>query len=326
MTTHTLTGITADNGDSGTGTAIRAWVQKVHDALIAIGLVQTADSGQAVISTLLNPASNVTAAGYEIWRFDDDLQSTNPIYFKLEYGRGNTASVPGLWVTVGKGSDGAGNITGTLIPRNSLVGANTATGAMSRSGTGTGYAMYDNCCLALVPFAEGFTGNGNPTLILERSRNDQGQPTGAGMTLVTGASNAALAAGATGAVASLCAVNYANPTSICWGAIPVVLPTSINGVALGASTSLAAGSIGPVFPWIAYVPGISPWQCLTAMTYAAGDAPSGIFQTHNLGLERSYLAIPLSVGMCGFSASPSFSTSGQATGQNTYAGLAILWE
>lgn len=163
-------------------------------------------------------------------------------------------------------------------------------------------------------------------LILERSRDDSGAPTGAGVTLAVGAPNASLLDGASGATAGFCAVNYASPSSITWGAVPVVLPSVINGVPLGTSTSLAAGSIGPVFPWIAYVPGTAPWQCLTAMTYAAGDAPTGVFQTHNLGRQRSYLAIPLSTGMCGFSATPSFAPNGSSGSSNTYAGLAILWE
>lgn len=326
MTTHTMTAIAANNGAPSTGTEIRAWVQAVHDALVAVGLERTADTGQTDIVSLLNPSAGNTAAGYHVWRFTDDLQSTHPVVFKLEYGRGGTNSSPAMWVTVGKGTDGAGNITGVLIPRNALAGANTPTAAQAREGTGTGYAVYNECCLALIPFAEGFTNNGNPMLLLERSRDDTGQPTGAGITMVVGPSVANLSTGSTTTITGFCAVNYADPTNISWGAVPVVLPSRVNGTNLGVSTSLAAGSIGPVFPWIAYVSGTAPWQCLTAMTFSAGDAPSGVFQTKNLGMERTYYAIPISVGMCGFATAPNFSGSGGPSGFNTYAGLAILWE
>ena len=76
------------------------------------GLTQTSDSGQTNADSSL---------GYQIWRFNDTLQSTAPIYFKLWY---QTASNV-MQVIVGTGSDGAGNITGlqtTLSPAGANLG------------------------------------------------------------------------------------------------------------------------------------------------------------------------------------------------------------
>lgn len=330
MTTYTITDITANNGASGTGTEIQQWVQKVHDALAAVGLVQTADAGQADISTLVNPAASNTAAGYEVWRFDDGLQSTHPIYLKLEYGRGGNVSSPGLWVTVGKGSDGLGNILDVLVPRASLTGAFGTGSAMSRAGTGTGHVVYRGDSLVLIPFAEGgfsTSSTSNPMMILERSRDAVGQPTGDGISIVFGVNNASLGGGSTGAYCCLGAVNYASPAYTAWGGLPVTLPAYVNGAQVNMSASVSAGTIAPVFPWLAYVQGVPPWQCIAALTYFGGDAPTGFFEVRHLDEVRTYYAIPLAAGMCGFSTTPAVSSAGTTSSSyNTYTGLAILWE
>lgn len=98
--------------DVSTGdAAFQAWGTMIHNALSAVGLVQTGDSGQLNVSTMTAPAGGSFATGYEIWRFNDQWQSGDPIYFKLEYGRASTTSRGTLRFTIGTGSDGAGNIT-----------------------------------------------------------------------------------------------------------------------------------------------------------------------------------------------------------------------
>jgi hypothetical protein len=61
-------------------------------------------------------------AGYEIYRFSDTLQSTVPVFIKIEYW--NTASGStylGLYITVSTGTDGAGNMTGNVSNRFPMV-------------------------------------------------------------------------------------------------------------------------------------------------------------------------------------------------------------
>lgn len=323
MTTHTMSSLVADNGNAGSGTAIRAWAQKVHDALVAVGMVQTSDTGQINLATVTAPSAAATAAGYEIWRFNDALQATAPVFFKLEYGSGSAAANPQLWITVGKGSDGAGNITGTLFSRRSGISGGTTNG--NPAGTGTGYASSGaGCCLALLPFAEGFTGIRQPGFILERSRDDLGNATASALVLVATGANAGTPTTGAAALVSYEAVSYADTSKSTAGVIPVVVPGTVNGAALGTSTSVAAGSIGPVWPWIVFVPGIAPFQCLTGMSFSAGDAPSGTFTTHALGAQRTYRAIPVAEGHVGFGLAP---TQGASTySVNNNIGLAIRWE
>jgi hypothetical protein len=92
--------------------AFQAWYNEQITQLTAVGLTQTADTGQ-IGATAAIPAAN-TAAGYTIWRFNDTLQSTAPIFIKLEFGAGTTpAQDPQMWITTGTSTNGAGTLSGT---------------------------------------------------------------------------------------------------------------------------------------------------------------------------------------------------------------------
>jgi hypothetical protein len=99
--------------DNQTDLGFQTWVQGVITGLLAVGLTQTADTGQINTSTVTAPTAANTTQGYTIWSFNDTLQSTAPIFIKLEFGSGNGQYYPIMWITVGTGSDGAGNITFT---------------------------------------------------------------------------------------------------------------------------------------------------------------------------------------------------------------------
>ena len=94
----------------------RAWASEFSTNLQAAGLVKTADTGQINFVTVTRPGTS-TAAGYEIYRFNDTLQATAPIFFKIEYGTGGSAASPGIFLTVGTGTNGAGTLTGTISTR-----------------------------------------------------------------------------------------------------------------------------------------------------------------------------------------------------------------
>lgn len=95
----------------------RAFVQALHDAFAAMGLVQTADTGQINPATVTKPGANFTPAGYEIWRFADTHQAAAPIFFKIEYGTGGGITFPAVWLQVSSGSNGTGSLTGAPSQR-----------------------------------------------------------------------------------------------------------------------------------------------------------------------------------------------------------------
>jgi hypothetical protein len=100
--------------DCDTDANFQAWGGQISAQLAAIGLTKTADTGQINwASASVGSYGGTGIVGYEIWAFNDANQAGNPIFFKLEYGAFG-ANHPELQLTVGQGSDGAGNITGTL--------------------------------------------------------------------------------------------------------------------------------------------------------------------------------------------------------------------
>lgn len=89
----------------------REWAQEFHDMLAAIGAVQTADTGQINLTTVVRAGTNADA-GYELWYVNDSLHGTAPIYFKIYYGTGAGTSRARLRIEVGTGSNGTGTLTG----------------------------------------------------------------------------------------------------------------------------------------------------------------------------------------------------------------------
>lgn len=105
---------TPANWDVTTDANFRAWGSYISARMAAVGLIQTADTGQVNWTTVLRPTVINTYMGYEIWRLADTLQSTFPVYYKIQYGAGPIATQPSIRVQFGSGSDGVGNLTGNL--------------------------------------------------------------------------------------------------------------------------------------------------------------------------------------------------------------------
>lgn len=104
----------------------REWGAELNAKLSAVGLVQTSDTGQINWATVLKPGTN-TDAGYEIWRFNDSLQATAPIYIRFDFGTTATAvTQPRIKATVGTGTNGAGTLTGTALTTARIINGNLA--------------------------------------------------------------------------------------------------------------------------------------------------------------------------------------------------------
>lgn len=108
MTTSTFT----SPMDSDTDANFRAWGSQISAQLAAVGLTQTADTGQ-INWTTASISGYPGIVGYEIWRFNDAAQAAAPVFAKVGYGADGAAN-PHMSLTVGNATDGAGTITGAL--------------------------------------------------------------------------------------------------------------------------------------------------------------------------------------------------------------------
>lgn len=176
MTTATDTSPVEHTSDA----TFRAWGSSISALFSAVGLVQTADTGQVNWLTATRPSIN-TAPHYEIWRMNDSQQASAPIYFKIDYGTFNVADRVAIFITFGTGSNGSGTIT-SASSRLQIIGASNGAG----TGSFTSYAAAGEGYFNL--FAKG-TSAANFWISLSRSSDSSGTPNAVGWTVSYGGAN-----------------------------------------------------------------------------------------------------------------------------------------
>ena len=305
----------------------RAWGSAVSAGLAAVGLVKVPVTGAVDWATAVRGAT-ASAAGvswaFEVWRFDDALQSTHPVFIKIEYGGSNwpiaVDSAPAIWVTVSRGVDASGAPTGILAPRRACQPyAGDESPPTSRNSIEPIFVSSDGSSICVSPRVSGSGGSTHaPAFVVDRSRDNTGTPTSAGGVVLTEGSGQPSSGSTATSIASPAQMHAWTYAGDSWrGDVPAVCPSSINGTWVTASTSLAVGDKAPVFPLVVTVPNHEPWQVLAAVTVLAGDAANGPFTANVLGRIRNYRSIPVGDAHCRWMS---------GTGALGYTGLCILWE
>lgn len=140
------------NTKNDTAANLKAWIQALHDNLLAAGLVQTADTGQLSISGISAVLSAGSYLAPLIYRFDDSLAGSSPViiklrpyagYFSTDPPRGNVA------ISVGTGTDGAGNLTGPNTGEFNFYNSSSGNGATFATADTQSYAMHSEGRFAL---------------------------------------------------------------------------------------------------------------------------------------------------------------------------------
>lgn len=149
-------------------TAFRLWGKGLSDAIVAAGLVRTADTGQINWATVTMPGPN-SYAGYEIFRFNDAIQATSPLFIKIEFGVA-TSSAAQIRTQFGKGSTGAGVLTSTFGAQIVQTTSNQITAISQSFISGDGSTL----SIAMWPTVSSWPF----FLYIERSRSNTGVPTG----------------------------------------------------------------------------------------------------------------------------------------------------
>lgn len=183
MTTQTWVSAIAHTTDAD----FRAWGSELSTKLAAAGLVQHTDTGQINWTTVARPGAS-TAGGFEIWRFNDALQGTAPIFMKVEYGTGTNAAYPQMWLTVGTATNGSGTLTGTAVTSRNTI---CFTGSCS-VGNWASYLCVAEGHVGLA-FKVGATANasgGHGFFVIARTTDTSGAPTADGFVTFFGSLDA----------------------------------------------------------------------------------------------------------------------------------------
>lgn len=153
-------------------TLFRAWGSAVSTALGQM-LTRVTQTGEINWTTVNAPVAATTFQGFEVYRLNDSLQSTAPLFFKFEYGSGGSSSTTAIRLTIGKSVDGNGTITSVLQSAITVFSYNgtlptSASNCYISNGDGSGFVF------SLQPDLDSRAGG---FCCVERSRNSQGQPT-----------------------------------------------------------------------------------------------------------------------------------------------------
>lgn len=152
-------------------TLFRAWGSAVSTALGQM-LTRVTQTGEINWLTVNAPVAGNTFQGFEVYRLNDSLQATAPLFFKFEYGSGASTAIPAIRLTIGKSTDGSGNVVGVLQSAINVFSGGSATTTSSNcyisNGDGSGFVF--SLQPDQVSIAGGFC-------CVERSRNSAGQAT-----------------------------------------------------------------------------------------------------------------------------------------------------
>lgn len=170
--------------DSSTAARIQAWAQFVEDTLVTTGgWVVTADTGQTLPSALAACTGISQKKGYRIYRMNDALQATAPVFMRLDFGCGGNINTAGFWVTIGGGSDGAGNITNVYWNGGLSSNPNVMNNTTGVSGAVNSYGSASTSRASIAMFV-GTSSGFHVVFCIERTKNASGADTGAGLLLV----------------------------------------------------------------------------------------------------------------------------------------------
>lgn len=267
------------NWQSRSDADIRAWGGNFSQALTKCGLVRTADTGQIDWTTVVRPGAvynGESYMGYEMYRFDDALQATRPVFLKIEwympwdhnnYYGWYMISMPSPIVSVGTVTNGAGALAGVVSTRQRLaymapyihytstradlyaggLGAHNTSAPCNFFGDKSSIVMAIGATSDAQPLTNG-PGGYRPVALpwmwtVERTRDPNGLPNGDGLAILTTKwTTAAGYAQPTGPTSTYQALSFtAQSASAVSGEWPVTWP----GQAFGSG---AAGSDLYVWP------------------------------------------------------------------------------
>ncbi len=235
-------------------------------------------------STVAKPVSNTYETTFEVYRFNDSLQSSHPLFLKFEYGLTNATAAYALKLTIAKACDADGVLSGIIIPAQ-VIAASSLTDPIAQTcyiSNGVGSSL----CLALAPTII----NIGSALIIERAFNSNGTLNGEGLWV-----SYRMKAAADIGYATSCWYNYMCAYGS--GTYNLVSGSSVGGIfpiplRLLPGQGLANGNVTPFFPAACLAPNGLYWLPRAGLggsrvECAAGTVVNNLLDGHNyIGLGQ----------------------------------------
>jgi hypothetical protein len=163
---------------NSTDASFRAWINEIHNSLIAFGWVQTSDTGQINFSTVTRPTAVNLYQGFAVYKMGDANQATCAVFMRLDFGTAGSTDLPGIKIKFGIGStDGAGTLTGNLSTQ-----ITTGSSSMSAQGAGNCRTSGDSSSFRMHFFSTSLSSAGW-TLAVERDKDTSGNDTTLGVNI-----------------------------------------------------------------------------------------------------------------------------------------------
>jgi len=161
--------------------SLRRLIKDYRNLLTGCGLVKVPVMGEIDVETVTYPASSNTSAGFDIFRFNDALQATAPIYLKIEYGRAASGGSFGLWATLGTTVSAEGVLSGALSDRRGM------SSYLESAATGVSYSCHTDGFFGVINRPGGAASTnyaGSGSFAVCRSCDANGYPTGRGAYII----------------------------------------------------------------------------------------------------------------------------------------------
>jgi len=164
-----------------TNALFQAWAQFIEDALVSTGGWQVStETGETLPGALVAPTAGNQKRGFRVYRMTDAGPST---YMRIDYGSSGATATPGIWITIGPGTNGSGVITAPLWNGGASAAPNVSSNTNIASGTFNSYASASTDRFAMCLFVSGNSAY-HMCFTIERTKNSSGGNTTDGLLLV----------------------------------------------------------------------------------------------------------------------------------------------
>ena len=233
-------------------------------------------------TTVLLPSTSALATGMELYRLNDSLQTTYPLFFKFEYGNSPYGRLT-IKLTIGKSCNTTtGVISGTLFPATEIVSgeSSNSTPQTCYISNGTGSSL----SYALTPLLS----NAGGALFIERAYNSNGTLNGDG--LIVSYRIKSYASNNPPWVTYMIAYTTATYNTVSSSGI---FPSPL---VLGSGQGLANGNVTPYFPAACLAPNGLYWLPRVALGGSKVECAAGTV-VNNLLDSNNYIGIGM-LGVC----------------------------